>query len=1001
VNDDEQPTRVGPDAAPTPFGPPPDPRLAQDPARRLARFVVTGELGRGGMGVVLRAFDPVVGRHVAIKLLLDPSAATPEIKARFRREVEAAGRLQHPGIVSILEAGEHAGQPYLVTELIDGESLAALLERGALPRRRAVEVVRDVARALAFAHAQGVLHRDVKPANVLVDRAGRARLIDFGLARLGASQLTRTGQLLGTPAYMAPEQAGDSPSRHGPAVDVYSLGAVLYRALTGRPPVEADSVPSLLKRLLTDPVTPPRAHDPTIEPALEATTLRCLEKEPEARPSADALATALDAWLSGPPDAPAAAAPPTATGGRTIAAAVLVGAGLMAGLFFATRSPPPPARPELEPAAVASATTPEEAPAASAPAFPPGFEQVSASGNGALRLTSILGARGRRHAEGIKAVSWTADGRLALTADSRWDGRTRGFLHVWDVERVTELRAWPAHWGGVVAALSPDGRRAVSGGGHDDLVCVWDVETGRELTRQGVPRRGKDGAEGVRAVQLLPDGRTALNAHFDGRLTRLALEEGAREEVVARLPAGLMAVAPLPSGDEALVLLASGTRALVDLRTGAVRTIASDGGRSPWGLFVRADGLTFRFGDDDELAAWRAPASVEAFWKAPARGRAAAWVPGGDRLLIGLNDAGGLLEWRSGRLQPFAQVDDSVWALAADARGRALVGTEGRTLSLLAPGKDVWGPDPAWAPACCIAVAGDRFVVGFEDGHDRGTTRVFDVASGRELASFEVGVEWVRGVGLAGERILVAGSNGSSPNLSLWRLPPSGTVERLWLEQARYPAGASLYRQGTGALSPDGGVVLSGGEQGTIYRWTEPEWAPHALAQLDGFVVRSLVFDRDEPGRTAFAAGVGLEHFPPRSGRLAEVPLDLRPPRPALALDGGPCVVASLSGGRAVAGCLDGRVLTWRPGDEPSWWPDAHEGSVRGVAVSPDGSRVATCGDDSLVILWDARRRQRLDQLDLSAVADVGRCLAFVSDRELIVGTSRGLLLRFALKQQE
>jgi hypothetical protein len=257
----------------------------EDPKRRLGGYVLLSELGRGGMGIVHRAYDTRLRRLVAIKMILDPTIAGSEALERFQREASAAARVHHPGIVSVYETGESDGRPYIVMELIQGQSLEALLRRENPGARSIAEIVRAVALALAHAHAQGVIHRDVKPENVLVDGERRARLMDFGLAREvgGSGALTVSGQILGTPAYMAPEQARGDPKAHGPLSDVYSLGAVLYRALVGRRPFEGASMESVLQKVLFEEPVPPRAIDPRIHRDLETIALRCLAKEPARR----------------------------------------------------------------------------------------------------------------------------------------------------------------------------------------------------------------------------------------------------------------------------------------------------------------------------------------------------------------------------------------------------------------------------------------------------------------------------------------------------------------------------------------------------------------------------------------------------------------------------------------------------------------------------------------------------------------------------------------------
>ncbi len=279
-------------------------RSAPESERRIEQYVLVRELGRGGMGVVHEGWDTVLKRRVAIKMILDPLRTDPDDLERFRREARAAARVPHPGIVQVFEVGEHEGRPYLVMELVEGESFDALLKRQSIPPRRVAEIVRGVALALDHAHRSQVVHRDVKPANVLLDRDGEPHLTDFGLARDEAvtAQLTNTGDVLGTPAYMAPEQARGVPGEQGPHTDVYALGGLLYRGLTGRPPFEAATPQGLLWKVMTqDPVPLSRVRE-GVHVDLETIALRCLAKEPGRRyPSAGAVAEDLRRFLEGEP----------------------------------------------------------------------------------------------------------------------------------------------------------------------------------------------------------------------------------------------------------------------------------------------------------------------------------------------------------------------------------------------------------------------------------------------------------------------------------------------------------------------------------------------------------------------------------------------------------------------------------------------------------------------------------------------------------------------------
>jgi len=262
------------------------------------------EVGRGGMGIVYRARQKSLDRIVAVKMLLRRDLATAADLARFRSEAEAAARLDHPGIVSIFEVGECGGHPFYSMRFIEGTTLAKRLATGGVLPREAATILARVAEAVDAAHRGGVLHRDLKPSNILIDAAGKPHVSDFGLAkRIEADQdVTHTGAILGTPCYMSPEQAAGSRGDVGPTSDVWSLGAILYQTLTGRPPFQAaNPMDTLLAVLESDPPIP-RSLDPGVNRDLEMIALKSLQKPQELRyASAADLAADLRAFLAGEP----------------------------------------------------------------------------------------------------------------------------------------------------------------------------------------------------------------------------------------------------------------------------------------------------------------------------------------------------------------------------------------------------------------------------------------------------------------------------------------------------------------------------------------------------------------------------------------------------------------------------------------------------------------------------------------------------------------------------
>ncbi|HSE00226.1 MAG TPA: serine/threonine-protein kinase [Burkholderiales bacterium] len=302
--------------------------MSKAPLKRLGRYRLLAELGRGAMGIVYRAQDPSLNRTVAVKsiILMDDPTTRSDYEARFLQEAKAAGGLNHPNLVTIHDVGREGDVAYMAMELLEGTELRALMARGRVPLPFALDVLAQAADGLAHAHEHGVVHRDIKPGNIMVVHDRIAKIMDFGIARVRASDVkTQTGAILGSPRYMSPEQVTGQPADL--RSDIFSLGVVLYELVTGEPPFTAPTVTQLMHQVATATPRPPSATNPAVPAMLDLIVARALQKLPAERyQSAAEFASDLRSCLAeltggrSPQPAGAAPAPPKA-GAATVAQA--------------------------------------------------------------------------------------------------------------------------------------------------------------------------------------------------------------------------------------------------------------------------------------------------------------------------------------------------------------------------------------------------------------------------------------------------------------------------------------------------------------------------------------------------------------------------------------------------------------------------------------------------------------------------------------------------------
>ncbi len=968
------------------------------PLPHIPSYEVLGELGRGGMGIVYQVRQSRPGRMVALKMISAAAGAGTDELARFCTEAEALARLQHPNIVQIHEVGEHQGQPYLVLELVDGESLARKLNGGPVPSGTAAQLVETLARAMHYAHGRGVVHRDLKPANVLLAEAGTPKITDFGLAKLltGGANRTVSGAALGTPSYMAPEQAAGHVKQIGPTTHVYALGAILYELLTGRAPFRGSTPLETLAEVLREEPVPPRRLQPGVPRDLETICLKCLEKEPGRRyASALALADDLRRFQADEP----IKARPIGRLGRVAkwarrkplpaALVLLVALSLLGGTavatFFAVWAWASEARAQVSAQKARASEGRAQASAEEAKA-----SEARATEN--ARRAAAKAAEAEQNARQAQDEKRTAVRRLYV-ADMRLTQRT------WEAHqpaRVTEL----------LDAQSPE---------HTDGIDLRGFEWHYWRRQTHFERLCLDGYHGVALAYSADGSRLAAEYSVDRAVHILDADTG-RVLVRLRPVSNGYACATAMSPDGRLVVVANDQAYLFDAATG--RELRALGGHKLWPTV-----LTFS-PDGSRLAPgsgiWNNPAQVGEVkvWD-PATGKQLFEVKG---LRCGVN---GLAYSPDGRLLAAACGDGAVrlWDAATGAEQRILgprnqspmfrapyemrrvvFRADGKQLAALTSDHTVtlWDTS-SWGPRVLCHGGGLAWPMGLAyspDGKNVLTTgngptlHVWDAETGKHVLALRghSGEIWYLSLRAGGREAATTASDGT---LRIWDL-----------ERARRCADAQGEVQGE--AFPAGPGCRTAFRPGTRRQFV--------TATADG-VLRLWDPDRGAAARTIAQHGAAVTDvcFSPTGDRIVSLGADdvarvwdVESGKPLCVFCGHQKAVPGAdpwavpqrvafapAGDRVATAGQDGTARVWDAvtGAERLVLP-GHAGGCGGVAFSPDGQRLATFGKypTVLVHVWDAATGKK--QADLKGHTGQVWQVAFSPDGKRLASASEDATVR-------